>query len=144
MALLGVPLVPGAQAADATALDLRAHAGKVVVVDFWASWCKPCRQSIPWLNEMQAKYGPSGLVVIGVNVDAERPLAEKFLAQTPARFQIVYDAEGKLPKEYAVPGMPASFIFDRTGRLVEKRLGFKIASEDEYEQLLLKTLNGEK
>lgn len=133
-----------AQAVGAPAIDLEAHAGKVVVVDFWASWCKPCRQSIPWLNEMQAKYGARGLVVIGVNVDTERPLARKFLAQTPARFQIVYDAEGKLPQQYGVQGMPASFIFDRTGHLVEKRLGFRIASRDEYEQLLVKTLDGEK
>jgi thiol-disulfide isomerase/thioredoxin len=144
IALLGALLaLPAAQAAAPT-LDLKAHAGKVVVVDFWASWCKPCRQSIPWLNEMQAKYAARGLVVIGVNVDAERPLADKFLAQTPVRFQLVFDAEGKLPQEYGVQGMPASFIFDRAGHLVEKRLGFQVASRDDYEQLLVKTLNGEK
>jgi thiol-disulfide isomerase/thioredoxin len=137
-------IVPDVHAADAPKLDLKSHAGQVVVLDFWASWCKPCRQSIPWLNDMQAKYGSRGLVVIGVNVDMERPLADKFLAQTPARFQIVYDADGKLPQEYAVQGMPASFVFDRTGRLVEKRLGFMVASRDAYEQLLVKTLNGEK
>ena len=100
IALLGVfLLLPQAQAADPT-LDLKAHAGKVVVVDFWASWCKPCRQSIPWLNQMQAKYAARGLVVIGVNVDTERPLADKFLSQTPVRFALVFDAEGKLPQEY--------------------------------------------
>lgn len=137
-------IVPDAQAVDAPALDLEAHAGKVVVVDFWASWCAPCRQSIPWLNDMQAKYGARGLVVIGVNVDPERALADKFLAQTPARFEIVYDAQGKLPQQYAVQGMPASFIFDRSGHLVEKHLGFRIADRDEYERLLVKTLNGEK
>jgi thiol-disulfide isomerase/thioredoxin len=145
LALLGVLFINReARAVDAPTLDLKAQAGKVVVVDFWASWCKPCRQSIPWLNEMQAKYASRGLVVIGVNVDAERPLADKFLAQTPARFQIVYDAEGKLPQQYGVPGMPASFTFDRTGHLIEKRLGFKMASREEYEQQLVKTLNGEK
>jgi cytochrome c biogenesis protein CcmG, thiol:disulfide interchange protein DsbE len=144
LALLGLAVsFPDAEAADGRALDLGAHAGKVVIVDFWASWCAPCRQSIPWLNEMQAKYAARGLVVIGVNVDVERPLADKFLEQTPARFQIVYDAQGKLPQEYAVQGMPASFIFDRTGHLVEKHLGFRSTSRDEYERLILKTL-GEK
>jgi cytochrome c biogenesis protein CcmG, thiol:disulfide interchange protein DsbE len=144
VALMGALFLTDAQAAEAPGLDLEARAGKVVVVDFWASWCAPCRQSIPWLNDMQAKYGGRGLVVIGVNVDTERPLAEKFLAQTPARFEIVYDAQGRLPQEYGVQGMPASFIFDRGGHLVEKHLGFKSADRDRYEQLLVKTLNGEK
>lgn len=139
-----VAISPNAQAVDAASLDIKAHAGKVVIVDFWASWCAPCRQSIPWLNDMQAKYAARGLVVIGVNVDTERPLAQKFLAQTPARFEIVYDAQGRLPQEYGVQGMPASFIFDRAGRLVGKHLGFKNAGRDEYEALLVKTLNGEK
>ena len=137
-------VVPEARAVDSAILDIKSYAGKVVVVDFWASWCAPCRQSIPWLNDMQAKYAARGLVVIGVNVDTERPLAEKFLAQTPARFEIVYDAQGRLPQEYGVQGMPASFIFDRAGRRVGKHLGFKNASRDEYEKLLVMTLNGEK
>src|SRR5581483_2842468 len=143
--LLGVLfLMSDVGAKEAPTLDLHAHAGKVVVVDFWASWCTPCRQSIPWLNDMQAKYGSRGLVVIGVNVDTERALAEKFLAQTPARFEVVYDAQGRLPQEYGVQGMPASFIFDRAGHLVEKHLGFKTVDRDRYEQLLVNTLNGEK
>ena len=137
-------LIRDAGAAESPTFDLGARAGKVVVLDFWASWCAPCRQSIPWLNEMQAKYAARGLVVIGVNVDAERPLAEKFLTQTPARFEILYDSEGRLPQKYGVQGMPASFIFDRSGHLVEKHLGFKVADRDQYEQLLVKTLNGEK
>jgi cytochrome c biogenesis protein CcmG, thiol:disulfide interchange protein DsbE len=141
--LIGMTVAPAAQPANAVTLDLKAQAGKVVVVDFWASWCAPCRQSIPWLNDMQAKYGARGLVVIGVNVDTERPLAEKFLAQTPARFDIVYDARGDLPQQYGVQGMPASFVFDRSGRLIEKHLGFKVADRNSYEQLLVKALNGE-
>jgi thiol-disulfide isomerase/thioredoxin len=132
-----------AAAAEHARLDLESHAGKVVVVDFWASWCVPCRRSIPWLNEMQAKYAGQGLVVIGVNVDAERQLAERFLAETPAKFRIVYDSEGRLPKEYGVQGMPSSFVFDRAGRLVAKHLGFQNGKREEYESVLLETLNGE-
>src|SRR4051812_16001142 len=86
-----------ATAADtAGALDLARYRGKVVLVDFWASWCEPCRHSFPWLNAMQAKYADRGLVVIGVNVDRERADADRFLRDVPAKFQIVYDPEGTL------------------------------------------------
>ena len=82
--VLSVGLITSvAQAADG--LDLERFRGKVVVVDFWASWCAPCRQSFPWLNEMQAKYGSAGLVVIAVNVDRERAEAERFLREVPGR-----------------------------------------------------------
>ena len=95
---------------DSVALD-RLH-GRVVYVDFWASWCGPCRRSFPWMNEMHAKYGPNGLTVIGVNVDKRRPDAERFLQQTPAAFTIVYDSAGKTPEAYAVKGMPSSYLID--------------------------------
>lgn len=144
MGLLTLLVAMTASAASTPLLDLKAEAGKVVVVDFWASWCVPCRRSIPWLNQMQAKYGGQGLVVIGVNVDAERPLAERFLVETPASFRIVYDAEGRLPKEYGVQGMPTSFVFDRSGKLAGKHIGFQNARREEYERLLVKTLNAER
>jgi thiol-disulfide isomerase/thioredoxin len=140
--LLTISIATAATAANAPSLDLSAHRGKIVVVDFWASWCVPCRRSIPWLNAMQSKYGDQGLVVIGINVDAERAEAERFLAETPAQFQIVYDPEGRLPKELGVVGMPSSFIFDRTGRLVTKHVGFQNGKRDEYEQFLHRALNG--
>jgi thiol-disulfide isomerase/thioredoxin len=138
MALIGMP----AAQADTPSLDLSAHKGKVVVVDFWASWCVPCRRSIPWLNAMQGKYANDGLVVIGVNVDAQRAEAERFLAETPAQFRIVYDSEGRLPKELGVVGMPSSYIFDRSGRLLTKHIGFQNGKREEYEQVLRHALNG--
>jgi cytochrome c biogenesis protein CcmG, thiol:disulfide interchange protein DsbE len=128
--------------AEAPSLDLAAYRGKVVVVDFWASWCVPCRRSIPWLNAMQCKYADKGLVVIGVNVDAERTDAERFLAETPAQFHIVYDSKGQLPKQLGVIGMPSSFIYDRSGQLVTKHIGFQNGKRDEYEQVLVRTLKG--
>lgn len=76
-------------------------------MDFWASWCEPCRVSFPWLNEMQAKYGER-LVVIGVNVDRERADASRLLTQAPAQFHIMYDPESKLASSYEVMGMPSS------------------------------------
>jgi thiol-disulfide isomerase/thioredoxin len=106
---------------------LKALRGKVVYVDFWASWCGPCRQSFPWLNDMQARYGAHGFTVVGVNVDARRDDAERFLAQVPARFAIAFDPRGDTPGRYAAKGMPSSFLIDRDGRVVATHVGFDAA-----------------
>src|SRR4051812_13390131 len=91
-----------ASASPAPGLDLDRYRGKVVVVDFWASWCKPCRQSIPWLNEMRSRHAKDGLVVIGVNVDAERADAERFLRAVPIDFEVVFDPDGELAQRFKV------------------------------------------
>ena len=128
--------ISGAAPAGANTLDLARHRGRVVIVDFWASWCKPCRQSIPWLNAMRARYGATGLDVIGVNVDAERGDAERFLHQVPIEFEIVFDPHGDLAKQFKVQGMPSSYVFDRSGALVETHLGFRDAKKDQNEATL--------
>lgn len=81
----------GLPAAPAHALDLTQYSGKVVVVDFWASWCVPCRQSFPWLNAMYDEYTDDGLVILGVNTDVDAAEAQQFLEDYPAKFEIVYD-----------------------------------------------------
>jgi thioredoxin-like negative regulator of GroEL len=111
----------------------------VVIVDFWASWCKPCRQSIPWLNTMRRRYGDSGLTIIGVNVDAERGAADHFLRDVPIEFEIVFDPQGELAKQFKVRGMPSSYVFDRSGKLVQTHLGFRDAEKAQNEAAL-KTL----
>ncbi|MEY3061154.1 MAG: Thiol-disulfide oxidoreductase ResA [Pseudomonadota bacterium] len=68
--------------------------GQYIYIDYWASWCGPCRQSFPWMNALQAKLGPKGLKVVAVNVDAKRADADKFLSHTPAQFTIAYDPQG--------------------------------------------------
>lgn len=113
--------LPGTPAA----VDTVALKGQVLYVDFWASWCAPCKRSFPWLNEMQAKYGARGLRVIGVNVDRKRSEAEAFLAQVPAQFQVGYDAEGETPRRYAVRGMPTSLLVGADGRVILRHEGFK-------------------
>jgi len=125
-----------ADVAAAPSLDLEQYRGRVVVVDFWASWCTPCRRSIPWLNEMRAKYGERGLVIIGVNVDKDRRDAEQFLRDVPIEFEIVYDSGGKLATRYQVEGMPSSFVYGRNGELAARHLGFQNAKRPEYESLL--------
>lgn len=123
-----------ASAAPADALDLARFRGKVIVVDFWASWCAPCRHSFPWLNELQAKYAAQGLVIVGVNVDRDRAAAERFLRETPARFDIVYDPKGELAAKYEAPGMPASYIFGRDGELAARHVGFRKAARAQRER----------
>lgn len=128
------------RAEDAT-LDLSAYEGKVVVLDFWASWCVPCRRSFPWLNAMREKYGDDGLVIIGVNVDRERDDAERFLAEYPADFTIFYDTDGRFAREYGVEAMPSSYVFGRDGELRVRHLGFKVQKQVDYEAALTAALN---
>lgn len=106
-------------------VSLQSMAGKVVYVDFWASWCIPCRRSFPWLNRLQQRYAADGLVVIGVNVDAEPSQAAAFLQRYPANFTIAYDPQGRLAQEFDLQGMPSSFLFDRRGRLQVAQVGFR-------------------
>jgi thiol-disulfide isomerase/thioredoxin len=114
-------------------LNLSNYDGKVVIVDFWASWCVPCRRSFPWMNAMQDKYRGDGLVIIAVNLDRNAEDAARFLAKYPAKFEIVYDPEGALAKEYGVEVMPSSIIIGRNGERIERHAGFKVKRQDEYE-----------
>ena len=114
--------------------------GKVVVVDFWASWCVPCRRSFPWMNTMTEKYADDGLVIVAVNLDKDRAAADAFLAEIPADFEIEFDPEATIAREYGVEAMPSSFVFGRDGKLVARHLGFKVKKQDEYEAVLVEAL----
>ena len=121
-------------------LDLADFEGRVVVIDFWASWCVPCRRSFPWLNAMQSKYADDGLVIIGVNVDRVSADADKFLERFPATFKIIYDSEADLAKRFGVQAMPSSFVIGRDGSIRNRHLGFKKKKQDEYEAALVAAL----
>ncbi|HKS54818.1 MAG TPA: TlpA disulfide reductase family protein [Steroidobacteraceae bacterium] len=139
LALLCLSLT--AAAADtADALDLTRFRGKIVLLDFWASWCEPCRHSFPWLNAMQAKYADRGLVVIGVNVDADRADADRFLHDVPGSFQIIYDPAGVLASRFDLPGMPVSYIIGRNGEVIGHHIGFRTGLSDDREAELRKLL----
>jgi thiol-disulfide isomerase/thioredoxin len=108
--------------------------GKVVYVDFWASWCGPCRRSFPWMNEMQQKYGARGFTVIAVNVDKKRADADKFLALIPASFTVVFDPTGATPTAWAVKGMPSSYLIDARGTVTFVERGFLDESKGPLEE----------
>jgi cytochrome c biogenesis protein CcmG/thiol:disulfide interchange protein DsbE len=133
-------LFTGAARAAEPALELDQFEGKVVVVDFWASWCVPCRRSFPWLNEMHSKYADLGLVVIGVNLDQERGEAEAFLEEFPSDFRIHFDDTKDLAREFDVVAMPSSYLIGRDGELVSKHFGFKVKQQDEYEAAIVAAL----
>jgi cytochrome c biogenesis protein CcmG, thiol:disulfide interchange protein DsbE len=132
-AVLAVGLTVGAGVSRADSLDLAPYRGKVVYLDFWASWCTPCRRSFPWLDNLVRQLSAQDLVVIGVNVDQSRNLAEQFLNETPAHFPIVYDPRGDLATAYKIVGMPSAVLIDRTGRVRFQHVGFSEKTKDEYE-----------
>ena len=110
--------------AEGTTIDLERLRGQVVYVDFWASWCGPCRRSFPWMNDMQRRYGGRGLTIVAINVDAKREDAERFLRQFPASFAVAFDSGGATPRAYGVKAMPSSFIIDARGTVAGIEHGF--------------------
>ena len=98
--------------------------GRVVLVDFWASWCEPCRQALPWLNAMQKKYGDQGLQVVMVNLDRDPAAAAKMAADIDAGIRQFLDPAGELATRYELEGMPSSFLYDRSGELISNHVGF--------------------
>jgi cytochrome c biogenesis protein CcmG/thiol:disulfide interchange protein DsbE len=124
----------------ASPLDLHGYRGRVLYLDFWASWCAPCRQSFPWMQDMQNAYEREGLTVVAVNVDHDRADAEHFLAQFNPTFEVRFDPQGALAEEYKIAGMPASVLIDRHGVLRFRHIGFRAADRAMYESQLRELL----
>jgi len=120
---------------------LSALTGQVVYLDFWASWCKPCRKSFPWMNQMQQKYAGQGLQIIAINLDTEEALAKAFLEIVPADIPIIHDPAGKIASDYQLLGMPSSYLIDKKGTIRFAHKGFFTRTEALYEQELVLLLN---
>ena len=120
---------------------IASHKGKVIYLDFWASWCGPCRKSFPWMNDIQQQYQQQGLVVISVNVDNQKSLAEEFLNEIPANFTVFYDPKGKVARKFKLKGMPSSYLIDRSGKMVATHVGFSKSKSSHYEQEIKALLN---
>ena len=110
--------------AEGRTVSLEQLRGRIVYLDFWASWCGPCRRSFPWMNEIEKRYMGNGVTIVAINVDAKREDAERFLRQYPAGFTVVYDASGATPRAYDVKAMPSSYLIDREGRIAGIEQGF--------------------
>jgi thiol-disulfide isomerase/thioredoxin len=120
--------------ANGITLSLEKLRGQVVYVDFWASWCGPCRRSFPWMNEMQRRYGGRGLAIVAINVDKNPADAARFLERNPAQFAVAYDQVGVTPLAYAVRDMPSSYLIDSRGKVVAVEHGFHDERQGPLEQ----------
>ena len=106
--------------------------GQVVMLNFWASWCGPCRQEMPLLDQMHKRYSSLGFTMIGVNVEANTSDAEKWLSQTPVTFPVLFDKENKVSKLYDVNAMPSTVFIDRKGNVRYLHRGYKPGDEGAY------------
>jgi peroxiredoxin len=114
-------------------IRLSEQRGDVVMLNFWASWCGPCRQEMPHLDELHGKYSALGFTVFGVNVDEDRSMAEKVLADIPVDFPVLFDANNKVSEQYQVDAMPMTVLVDRDGNIRHTHRGYRPGFEDEYE-----------
>lgn len=120
---------------------LLAQDGKVVYIDFWASWCGPCVKSFPWMNKIQQQYIDLGFTVISINLDADEKNARKFLQDNPASFAVIYDNKGTIAKHFSIQGMPISMLIGRDGDIKYRHSGFFIGKTKQYEDEIKKLLH---
>ncbi|HTY48626.1 MAG TPA: TlpA disulfide reductase family protein [Steroidobacteraceae bacterium] len=119
-------------ARDGTIVDLAKLRGQVVMINFWASWCGPCRQEMPLLEKIYEQYHKFGFTLLGVNVEPDSAAAAGFLKQTPVTFPILFDTKSLVSNLYNVSGMPSSAFIDRQGNLRLLHEGYKPGDENLY------------
>ena len=121
-------------------VDLASYRGKVVLVDFWASWCPPCKTSFPALDALYREYATKGVEVLAVNLDERRRDADAFLSAHPHRLTVLFDPKGSSPVAFGVKGMPSSFILDRNGIIRFTHMGYSGNVEESYRRELVQLL----
>jgi thiol-disulfide isomerase/thioredoxin len=119
-------------------LKLSELTGNVVLINFWASWCGPCREEMPLLNALHKKYQPLGFTVLGVNVEEQLDGAISFLEHVPVDFPILLDNTNKVSKQYKVVAMPTTVLVDRDGNMRYLHEGYKPGDEKKYRQMIKK------
>lgn len=133
------PAVHAADAPHTDSFDIAAYQGQVVYVDFWASWCTPCRASFPFMADLANQYGDD-LTIVAINVDESKTDAEVFLETFETPFDIIYDPDGELAKAFNVPGMPTSYLYDRNGVFLNRHIGFRKTDQDAIRDSIVSAL----
>lgn len=128
---------------DTRPLNLQQYKGKVIYVDFWASWCGPCVKSFPFMNQLDSELKQQGLEVIGINLDEDIEEAKQFLQQTPASFTTAKDPAQQCAKDFGVKAMPSSYLVDRNGTIRHAHLGFRPGEAEDF-RVLVEQLLAEK
>jgi peroxiredoxin len=110
--------------------------GQVVMINFWATWCGPCRQEMPLLEQLQDRYEPLGFTLLGVNVEPDPAAASAWLKGVPVTFPILFDTRNAVAESFGVQGMPSSVFVDREGRVRYVHRGYKSGDEAQYADLI--------
>lgn len=135
------PLAPEFQLqTQDTLIQLSKLRGKVVYVDFWASWCRPCKNSFPWMISMKEKYKDMPFEIIAINLDTNKALADQFIQSQAVNFPVAFDPQAKIAKEYGVEGMPSSYLIDAEGHVRIRYTGFWNKSKNEKEKTIANLL----
>jgi len=121
-------------------LRLSDYRGQVVMVNFWASWCGPCRQEMPILEKMFKRYSKLGFVILGVNTEQDSSKANAYLRDIKVSFPILYDTTSKVSKTYSVQAMPTTVIIDRNGKMRYLHAGYKSGYENDYKKQIKKLI----
>jgi len=119
---------------DGQNLRLQEQRGRVVLVNFWATWCGPCRQEMPHLNRLHDKYRNAGFVLLGVNIDEDPRVAAEVAARIGVRFPVLFDTDKKVSRLYDMSAMPATVVIDRDGKVRHLHRGYRDGVEKAYEQ----------
>jgi peroxiredoxin len=115
-------------------LRLSEFRGEVVMINFWASWCGPCRQEMPLLDELYGQYKPMGFTILGVNVEEDPTQAKQMLNESPVTFPVLFDSQSEVSKLYNVVAMPSTVLLDRDGNVRYLHKGYKPGFEETYQQ----------
>ncbi len=104
---------------------MEAYRGKVVYLDFWATWCPPCRKSMPALNKLRNELVSSGFEVVAINLDEKQEDAEQYLKKYPVDYPVIFDSTASCPKVYELKGMPTSYLIDQQGVIQDVHIGYR-------------------
>ena len=125
---------------DNSSFNLSDYKGDVIYLDFWATWCPPCRKSFPWMEEMHQKYSDLGFKVIAISTDVKRSVIDQFLKDLTTNFIIAHEPTGEAASKFKVTGMPNSYLIDRKGNIRLKHAGFNSKDKSKLEAEIKKLI----